>query len=127
MRRNNGEQTLTPCVHVDFLPSSTAVVLPPEHVVIAIIISPRSTFSSEIFVCFFFPIHFLPHGLSVQSSELRFSLWTGELKAAVSSGQQPPCSGCPISQHRTRALNKLVIIRSTAAAAVIVKMEFQPT
>lgn len=37
------------------------------------------------------------------------------------------CSGCPSSQHRTRALNKLVIIRSTAVAAVIVKMEFQPT
>lgn len=51
----------------------------------------------------------------------------GELEAPVSSGQQSPCSGCPISQHRTRALNKLVIIRSTAAAAVIVKMEFQPT
>lgn len=80
-----------------------------------------------IFVCFLFPIHFLPHALSAHSSELRFSLWTGELKAPVSSGQQSPCSGFPISQHRTRALNKLVIIRSTAAAAVIVKMEFQPT
>lgn len=53
--------------------------------------------------------------------------WRWELEAEVSSGQQSPCSGCPISQHRTRALNKLVIIRSTAAAAVIVKMEFQPT
>lgn len=51
----------------------------------------------------------------------------GESEAPVSSGQQSPCSGRPISQHRTRALNKPVIIRSTAAAAVIVKMEFQPT
>lgn len=29
------------------------------------------------------------------------------------------------SQHRTKALNKLVIISSTAVAAVRVKMEFQ--
>lgn len=83
-------------------------------------------------VCFLFLVHFLPRGLSAQSSELRFSLWTaggggGELEAPVSSGQRSPCSGRPISQHRTRALNKPVIIRSTAAAAVIVKMEFQPT
>lgn len=49
-----------------------------EHVVIAIVVSPRSTFSCEIlfFVCFLFLIHFLPHGLSAQSSEVRFSLWT---------------------------------------------------
>lgn len=32
----------------------------------------------------------------------------------------------PSSQHRTRVLNKLVIIRSAAVAAVTVKMEFQP-
>lgn len=49
-----------------------------EHVVIAIVVSPRSTFSCEIlfFVCFLCLIHFLPHGLSAQSSEVRFSLWT---------------------------------------------------
>lgn len=51
----------------------------------------------------------------------------GEFEGRSQSRQQLPCSGGPVSQHRTRALNKLVIIRSTAAAAVMVKMEFQLT
>lgn len=112
---------------VDFLPlrspASRPAVPPPEHH------HHQSTQYLIIwqYVCFLFPIYFLPHGLSAQPRELRCRLWTGEVKAPVSSWQQSPCSGCTISQHRTRALNKLVIISSTAAAAVIVKMEFQPT
>lgn len=123
MRRNDGEQTATPCVYVDFLPPSAAVVLPPERVVIAVVISPRSTFDLSLSLT---SHPFSPSCFVALASELRLSLWTGQLKAPVSSGQQP-CSGRPVSQHRTRALNKLVIIRSTAAAAVTVKMEFQPT
>lgn len=87
--------------------------------------------------CFFVPTPHPPHpcifyhtvvsSITSRETPVQSMDMAGEFEGRSQSRQQSPCSGCPISQHRTRALNKLVIIRSTAAAAVMVKMEFQPT
>lgn len=83
-------------------------------------------------VVFFFPhpcifYHTIVTSITSRETPVQSTDMAGEFEGRSQSRQQSPCSGCPISQHRTRALNKLVIIRSTAAAAVMVKMEFQPT
>lgn len=119
--------------------------LPPGQVVMTAIVLPRwdsahhHRHSVQYLLIWdmFFWLFFSPHpcifyhtvvsSITSRETPVQSMDMAGEFEGRSQSRQQPPCSGCPISQHRTRALNKLVIISNTAAAAVMVKMEFQPT
>lgn len=109
----------------------TAIVLPRWdsahhcHSVQYLLIWDMFCFFSPPHPCIFY--HTVVSSITSREAPVQSMARQESVRAGLKADSSQPCNGCPISQHRTRALNKLVIIRSAAAAAVMVKMEFQPT